>query len=237
MRRAFFVQANQSRAERAAAQSKRRPRAEAGAARTCTREGSVMPFRPGGGEHPQPARTRSTTLTGSVRRGLAVTERGREDSEDRSDWSKAEGTCPWRKRGGGNPTSPTTCKLMVGGMAEGGRSGEPTDLSPPRLCRVGDGEHGSMPPVHFGGFPVAVAGCVGCVARSDDRTGEAVSRNRGFRGRVPRRKGRPHEVRPGGNTFPTPEIVPLVGQNGIDERKEIPAAYVLETTIPVLYRR
>jgi hypothetical protein len=72
-------------------------------------------FSPGGGDNG------CTTLTNSVRRDLRATERGREDSEDRSDRNTVEGTCPCLPRGGGPDHAPAW-KLTVGEWRRGGGS-------------------------------------------------------------------------------------------------------------------
>ena len=68
-------------------------------------------------------------------------------------------------------TSPATCKLRV---RDGGKAGDrrsERNKVPGGLGRPGDGEHGN----HAAGLcrigPVmGLAGCAGCVVRSDDRT-------------------------------------------------------------------
>ena len=138
-RRVFFVQAKQSRVERAAAHRSgsqgRRPELPGPA--QATRSAAPVPSR----------WRRSTTLTDSVRRDAAASERGREDSEDRSDRNAVEGTCPWLERGGGPPTrqraGPGAGKArdrgaernkVPGGSAAWERRGM---AMPAGLCRIG----------------------------------------------------------------------------------------------------
>lgn len=116
---------------------------------------------------PQPARTRSTTLTDSVRRGAAAIERGREDSEDRSDRPKGGNLplaeagrwqCPRRRRRASSwwgveerrgIEGPNGIKSPAAPAALGTASME---IHAAGLCRIGTA--------------MGLAGCAGCVARS-----------------------------------------------------------------------
>jgi hypothetical protein len=229
MRTAFFVQANQSRDV-----TRRRPiEADATGWRTkprasCTSAGAGGSVSPGGGEHPQLARTRSTTLTNSVRRDTAVTKRGREHGEDGATGTK------WRELALGDsgavaiPTRPA-CKLMVG---KGGREED-------RRCERNKvpGGHAALgtaspadagPPVYAGserrcGWP-EVRMC-GAERRTDKA--EAASRN-GVLGAVPlgERVG-PHASRSGGKDLSRVGISSSCWKNDLRTSLKLPFPYFI----------
>ena len=160
------------------------PGAEAGAARTCTSEGAS-------GSIPSRWR-RSTTLTDPARGGPGADERGREDSEDRSEAAMAAELALGRSGAVAIPTRQRASSRW--GTGEGRWIGGPNGIKSPAACRPGDGE-ACMTARRFMPDRQAMWG-------AGDVAGGVRSHSRGELRGVPAVRGAPHAVGAGGESSP-----------------------------------